>query len=360
LENRGNKVIISNSLIRKYFSGEADSRENKLIHDWIPDPSNETEVKSKLREHWNEIGLEHPSYREDAERILGKLNQEIIKNSLYGVQSITYIRKIYQQFSKIAAVLILPALFICAWYFIDEKPFSSNENSTVYAEYFTPDNGRAYFDLPDGSRCWLNNGSRIKFPAVFNDKIREVSLSGEGYFEVKTDADRPFIVKTQNFEVKALGTAFNVFSYSDDSNIEVTLESGEVGIDCLYTNGRRTRLADLKPDQQLVISKDKNTKLVRQVDSHKYNSWTEGKLVFRNDNMAEVVRRLSRWYNVDIILADDKLYEYSYRATFQNEDLNEVLKYLVLTSPIDYKEADREIQSDSMVSKKKIILYYKE
>ena len=116
---------------------------------------------------------------------------------------------------------------------------------------------------------------------------------------------------------------------------------------------------ELQPDHQLVISRKTGFINTKEVVTKKYTSWKEGKLVLRNDSMNEVVKRIGRWYNVEIDLKDKKLESYRYRATFEDETFSEVLKLLKLTSPIDYVEHKREMLSDGTFTKKKITLFLK-
>ncbi|NLA49848.1 MAG: DUF4974 domain-containing protein [Bacteroidales bacterium] len=111
----------------------------------------------------------------------------------------------------------------------------------------------------------------------------------------------------------------------------------------------------LLPSERLVCHEDRADKML--VDPEKYKAWTEGKLVFRGDPMAEVARRIERWYNVKIIIADKELEKYSFRATFQDDPLEDVLKFLSMTSPIRYKVSPRKLFPDGNYSKEEVIIY---
>ena len=304
--------------------------------------------------------MKSPNYDLDTNRFLDKLHHLIHLDSYKKSRNLPFYRKAYRQLSKIAAVLLLPVLIISTWYFITDGQFFVKEEKTIYAEIYSPLTARTRFELPDGSTGWLNSGSTLKFPVKFRGKQREVKLSGEGFFDVVENSERPFVVKTCNIDIKALGTRFNVSAYPDDEIREVTLESGKVVVEKVSGSGEPVKLAELQPNNQFVISKKSGIIKTKEVDTEKYTSWKEGKLVLRNDPMNEVVRRISRWYNVEIDLKNKELESYRYRATFEDETFSEVLKLLKLTSPIDYVEQKREKLRDGTFTKKKITLFIKQ
>ena len=353
------KVEVDIKLIKKFFQKKCNQEERELILNWFTDIRYERKLKYIIREHWDEIELESPDYDLDTDRLLDKLHHLIHLDSYKKSRSQPFYRKVYQKFSKIAAVLLLPVLIISTWYFLTDGRFFAQEEKTIYAEIYSPLAARTRFELPDGTTGWLNSGSTLKFPIKFKGKQREVALSGEGFFNVAKDSERLFIVKACNIDIKALGTSFNVLSYPDDETCEITLESGKVIIEKTSKNGESVKLAELQPDHQLTISKKTGIFDTKEIVTEKYSSWKEGKLVLRNDPMDVVVKRIGRWYNAEINLKNGELESYRYRATFEDETFSEVLKLLKLTSPIDYIEHKREMLWDGTFTKKKITLFLK-
>ncbi len=169
----------------------------------------------------------------------------------------------------------------------------------------------------------------------------------------------PFVVKVREMEIVALGTEFNVSCYPDDETCAVTLEKGKVIVKRTTESRELQRLAELLPGQHIIIPCKTDKVKVNEVVTDKYTSWKEGKMVFRNDPMNEVVKRLGRLYNVEFILQGEALLDYRYRATFVDETLDEVLKLLKLSSPIDYVEQKREMLPDGSFTKKKITFFLK-
>lgn len=358
-EKNNTEPEIDIKLIKKYFQQKCNHNEHELILNWFTNIRYERKLKYIISEHWDEIKLESIDYDLDTNRLLDKLHHLIHLDSYKKSQNLPFYRKAFQQLSKIAAILLLPLLIISSWYFLADRKFFAKEGKTIYAEIFSPLAARIRFELPDGSTGWLNSGSTLKFPVKFRGTQREVKLSGEGFFDVVKNSEKPFVVKTSDMNITALGTKFNVLAYPDDKIHEVTLESGKVVVEKISGSGEPVKFVELQPDHQLVISRKTGILDTREVIAEKYTSWKEGKLIIRNDPMSEVVKRIGRWYNVEIELKDKELESYRYRATFENETFSEVLKLLELTSPIDYVEQERKMLPDGTFTKKRIIFFLK-
>ncbi|WP_303180657.1 FecR family protein [uncultured Butyricimonas sp.] len=155
--------------------------------------------------------------------------------------------------------------------------------------------------LSDGTKVYLNAESKLCFPVCFKGAQRVVELSGEAYFEVAEDAAHPFVIKTHDISVKVLGTSFNLRAYEDEEVVTTTLTAGKVQV----FDGRQFK--DIIPGEQVVYEKAARTMEVNKVEVGRYMAWREGKFVFRNERLEDVMKYLARWYNV--------------RYEFMNEDV---------------------------------------
>jgi ferric-dicitrate binding protein FerR (iron transport regulator) len=227
----------------------------------------------------------------------------------------------------------------------------------AYTEINSPLGARTHFELPDGSSGWLNSGSKLKFPSYFFGSTRDVFLTGEGFFDVNHMSKKPFVVKTNWSEVIALGTSFNVMAWPDEEQITVTMESGQTLINRIDENKRKSKITDLRYGEQIIFYKHSSEVQKHRVAAEYFTSWKDGKLIFKNESMIEILKKLGRWYNVDFIIEDKVIEEYEYRASFRDETLEEVLRMLEKTSPIGYQEMEREVLPDGVFSKKKIKLF---
>jgi ferric-dicitrate binding protein FerR (iron transport regulator) len=208
--------------------------------------------------------------------------------------------------------------------------------------------------LPDGTQGWLNGGSSIKYPINFM-KHRNVEISGEAWFDVVHLNSEEFRVITPYFDVKVLGTQFNVIAYDDESTAEVILERGKV----LLLGKDQEEKEELNPDQHIVYNKISKTLTKANIDSKSYTSWKDGLLIFKNVPMTEIARRLERRYNAEIILHGDSLKSSIFRATFQDENLDEICKMLSTVAPIKYIIHNREKLSDNTFAKGKVEMWLK-
>lgn len=330
--------------IQKYSEGKLSLNEQIDFSEQLADPQNQV-AEEVLNDDWkSQLELKSSSDK-DFNPILDRVHHHIRLNENSKLIQTNWMHT----FQRIAAILIIPLFITFLAYFYIQSSNTFNSNS--YVEIECPMGARIKFNLPDGSTGFLNSGAQLKYPVQFKDD-RKVELLGEAYFEVVHNAKRPFHVITNNLDIKVLGTTFNVIANEGEATEEIVLQSGKVDISLM--DG--TNLASLKPNEQLILDVEKQTIQKNSVEALQYTSWKDGKLVFRNENLQQVARRLSRWYNSDVIVQDNLLEEYTFHATFVDEPLNEVLKLLSLTAPIEYKEEKRVSNEDGIYQKRKIIL----
>jgi ferric-dicitrate binding protein FerR (iron transport regulator) len=207
------------------------------------------------------------------------------------------------------------------------------------------------FSLPDGTTGWLNSNSSVKYYGNFNTD-RQVSLTGEAYFDVFKDKKRPFIVNTPEINVKVLGTRFNIASYKNENNVEVVLEEGNL----VFNDKEINKSYTMRPNDLVVYDKTLKDFSTEVVHPQKYISWTEGKLEFRNDALDAIVRKLERWYNIDIEINGSISQDQRLRATFIDESLEDALNLLRRTLPINYRIENGNLKPDESYAKKKVII----
>ena len=212
---------------------------------------------------------------------------------------------------------------------------SSIKNPASSIQYNTLSNPRGSkvinMTLADGSVVWLNAGSSIKYPVSFASNERRVTMSGEAYFEVAHNADKPFYVSKGDVSVQVLGTHFNVNAYDDESDIKVTLLEGSVRVSSIQHPG----FSILKPGQQAQISSD--IKVVNGADIEQVMAWKNGLFQFGGSDVETVMRQLSRWYDVDIKYEGPKPIA-NFRGTIsRQESIAEVLKMLELTKAVKFR-----------------------
>jgi|GEM_PF-2037814 len=212
---------------------------------------------------------------------------------------------------------------------INKFDFSSlNLCNTILVPYGTT----CSVKMSDGTQIRLNSGSLLRFPSEFSGDTREVTLTGEAYFDVAHNPQKPFIVKTSRFSVKVLGTSFNINCYNDEKSAKVSLERGSVKV--LDLKG--VEYATLLPDQQLCLDRDGQVSIIA-VNTPMVTSWKEGVFIFDNESLEEIVNKLEKFYNINIVIKDENVKTLQYYAYFKRyQNPTDVFDILRMTKEIDY------------------------
>lgn len=330
-------------IISKFLSKEATEEEIKMLDSWISDNPENRKSYLAQKNIWDNT---HPAFDPDEIDVTSAhekvMNQILQRDEKVPVRTGALIMHYWQQ---IAAVLLLPLLILSGYLYFKPSP----QMAETYQELFTPYGTWSAVNLPDGSKVWLNAGSSLKYPARFGGKERIVALQGEAYFEVESDKEHPFVVKTEKLTVKATGTAFNVNAYALDSITAVTLVHGKVAV----TLGTNKSVA-LSPGEKIDYNRATSLYSVNKTSTYKWCSWKDGVLIFRDDPLEYVFKRLGQTYNVEFILKDAALGKYSYKATFEGESLNEILRLLEMSAPIHCKEISNRKGGDEKFEKQRI------
>lgn len=217
------------------------------------------------------------------------------------------------------------------------KPSASNNAIIQYNTVSTPKGGEFGVVLPDGTRVWLNAESSLKFPTDFAGKQRVVELTGEAYFEVTKNKKMPFNVSTKDVTVEVLGTHFNVNAYNDEATVKTTLLEGSVK----YRSGKSQVL--LIPGQQSSFNKQTGITGVMKVDTDEVIAWKNGNFTFGSEDIQSTLRKLSRWYNVDVVYEQNVPSKAIWGTVSKFDNVSEVLKMIELTGVAHFEISGRRI-----------------
>lgn len=337
--------------LERYRKGHSNQLETQYIYSLFFGNEEHVEFKKYIFSEWKDCVKNRKNENHNIAYLLDRIHHKIHFDE--SKKKKTVVRRIYRWYSVTAAVFLLPLLIASVIWFAErtQKEILVVENP-VTSTLFAPLGSRIKFSLPDGTKGWLNSGSSLEYNIPFSNS-RQISILGEAWFDVAHDDLHPFEVNAGDSKIKVLGTKFNLNAYPEDNYVEVVLEEGKVefSVGCLFSS------IEMKPDERLVFSGE--TVNIGVTDASKYVAWKEGKLVFRGDPMAEVARRIERWYNVRVELVDKDLENDVIRGTFEDDSLKEVLQFLCMTSPISYRIVEREILDDGTFQKKKVLLYRK-
>jgi transmembrane sensor len=240
------------------------------------------------------------------------------------------------------AIGIAAALVIGLLFGIYVTSLNSKTDPVYYAAH-SPKGSVSEMILPDGSVIFLNADSKIKYSIEGENGIREVFLTGEAWFEVAKNKEKPFVVHTPFYDVNVTGTQFNVKAYETDNEVTTTLEEGEV----IIQSTESFKMAEnviLKPGEQIVLNKESKDLNIKNVNTKWFTSWKDNKLIFVNMNLKELIVLLERKYGVEIDVKKKEILDLHFDGTIKNETIIEILEIMKKTLPIDYKIAGQKIE----------------
>lgn len=342
-------------ILEKYAAGRCSKEEAWKVHKWFNDLHYRPVLYPALLTLWDKSGPIPKTNEEgyiELSPILDKIHHRINIAREKDRKRLLKRKQLRRILSAAAAILILPLLYMSILYM-----YESTNQAEQYEEIYAKSGSRVETVLPDGTKVWINSGSSIKYPHSFVRGNRNVEVIGEAYFDVREDPKAPFTVTADFVDIKALGTKFNVMALPDNNFVRTTLESGSISVE-KKKNGNDARIVTiLKPDQQAVIYKKTGTIDRYRVDTEKYTSWKDGKLIFRNDPLSVITQRLERWYNTDIeLIGGEEFKNIPHTLTVRDESINQVLEYLSVASPISWKIVPARKKKDGMMSKQKYII----
>ncbi|MCH4552681.1 FecR family protein [Aestuariibaculum lutulentum] len=218
----------------------------------------------------------------------------------------------------------------------------NNQDKLVYNTLTVPYGKRFEIQLSDGTVVNLNAGTSLKYPVKFiKGKQRTVFLKGEAFFNVAKDKTHPFIVNSDGLDVQVLGTQFNMSSYPEDVNSDVVLLEGSVYLTAVKDKGNS---AILEPGFKGSINKFSQDKIEKKpVITSIYTAWIDGELVFRNITFKDMLKRMERHYNIEIVNNNSELKEEKFNASFRKEPIEKILEYFKITYGINYEIKDNKI-----------------
>ena len=297
---------------RKLVGELQDTAHDGILDELASDVWEESSVHKPLTD------LEREQYKKEARNLLKRIEHK----------KRTWFRRIAIATTGVAAVLCLVFGSINYLKYMDAHQISYLEVSTSYGE-------RTQIELPDGTQLILNSCSRVRYPDRFAGKERRVELEGEGYFQVHRNEQQPFIVSARHFDVRVLGTRFDVKSYSSDEMVSVDVESGKVQVDLPEAMMR------LQAKEHILVN-TVSGEYTKKWEERTVAVWRKGGLRFSSTPLRDVAKELERVYNCRITFADGQEFNNLISGEHDNKSLDAVLQSIEYTSGIHYrKEGNR-------------------
>ena len=349
-------------LVSLKLSGEASLKELDELEILIQQSPEEGSKLEILETVWdstskNQSGQVREAFNRHLQRLSNHFSEPVLQYETIGSASSPLSAAIQPRAAKhrkllwtigIAASII--TFFILFTSLPSGKTAKHNAENTVS----TKRGSKSKVQLPDGSEVWLNADSRITYHENFQDNIREVTLEGEAFFDVARDESRPFLIHTSSIDIKVLGTAFNVRSYSNEKNTETSLLRGSLEVTLVKSPDKKKII--LKPSDKLIVNNreallvteekqriNEPVMTLAKVNYIKKDSsaveilWVKNKLAFDGETLQNIALKIERWYDVKVDILDEKLKEEPYTAFFEDKTLVEVMEALYISSGGEFK-----------------------
>lgn len=308
--------------IRRFFSGSYSEEDLKKLFLWFNSEKGHSEMGRMFDENRfsSDVDEDIPV---DSEKML-----EHIRKGIRRRESLK-IKRTFNRLLPYAAMLIL--VLGSVFFFSHKKSAEERAFNSRTVTVITQNGQRSQVVLPDSSVVWLNSGTTLTYRDNFSEHRREVILNGEAFFKVAHNEKLPFNVQCNDVVVSVLGTEFDVNAYPETGKVCVALESGKVALS-------HSRIESvnytLKPGQLAAYDLKQNTIQVDEFDVSQYASWKNGMLVFKNEPIKTVFEKLERWYNIDIEVTDERVYESIFTGTIQNESYEQLFRLIEYSCPV--------------------------
>jgi transmembrane sensor len=349
------------NLIIKYFEGKITQSEAKEVMEWLDQSIQNKEYFAALKKTYIELKFDAVQDDSEAEIAFEKFNKRISQiETNEWVDELGSIFVFSKQLLRYAAIILMILTIGGGSFFLGKLTNKSTTNN--FCEISAPMGGKSSVVLPDGTKIWLNAGSKIKYNGDFNSGKRDIFLEGEAYFDV-AKKKIPFIVHTSDIDIRVFGTSFNVKSYPDEDRIETTLVEGSIRVD-----RKESKPVFLSPKEKLIFYKknadfetkkysvdtnktSKDTNYQKSVNETIVNdaievntnvnieedvSWKDGSLIFNQENLESLTKKLERKYDITFSFENEDLKNYSFSGTLRDFPLEQVLRAIRFTSPINY------------------------
>ena len=365
-------------LIAAYLSGSIQSNEMQHLICWIQSSESNKRLFNQMNDIWQATASEKKFSKTDVQKHWEEVLKKIQKKPSRKTNQYVYMPPLYTQIKRVLGIAAVIAVIFGTGMLVQnmrnvpEKNFSE---TVEYIEVTAPAGSRAHIVLADGSKIWLNAGTKLQYSNQFGKRDRNIKLTGEAYFSVAKRADLPFVIKAADIVITALGTVFNVKAYAEEGYVETSLESGSVKIErimetsdgkenwqrpiVLQSNEKVSLVAYAQPieetgkeektvpEKQEIAQFDQNhvaePVIEKLEDIRVSTSWKDSNWVIRDESMKSLAVKLGRRYDVNFVFRDKELEKYKFSTTLRDETLEQVLNMIQMAAPIKYMVKEKNV-----------------
>jgi ferric-dicitrate binding protein FerR (iron transport regulator) len=333
-------------LVGRYVTGAASPAERRALEQWMTADRARHQLVAHLEEVWRQAGaLDHPALDAtiDVDAKWHALEQAIHPTRVFRFPAQSSRAAPRRWIYRAAAALVLATAAGALWKAGVNWRAPRPAAALAMREYVTPRGLRAQLRLPDGTGVMLNMGSRLRVTADYGERDRQIELVGEALFSVTHDGSKPFTVRTPRAVAVDLGTRFLVRAYADDPLTDIFVVEGQVAVQATDSGppGASDDSLILNSGERARVVGHEAVRLSRKVSLDEYLDWTEGKLRFRGTPLRDAVRRLERWFDIQIVLAPASLGDRPIVATVENELATDVLATIAASLDVRLSRAGR-------------------
>lgn len=315
-------------LLHNFLNGRISDSQLRELFFWLNSEKGNLEYEKLFNEGWkNEFTAQENI---DSVKLYSKIEAKIKEKQKSK-------KKYFLLGLRNAAAIFILGLILPVIYYSTQTSSKVNRQVVYLKESLSSEKVKKV-TLSDGTDVWLMSGSTISYPSTFvGNESRNVEVKGEAFFNVAKDSKHPFIVNLGEVGLKVIGTSFNVMNYGEDDQIQVVLKSGQVDLFRGEYHASK-QFVHLNPGELATFKKDEAKFLIKNTDTDRYTSWTDGILLFHNDPLDEVLKKLGRWYNVVIEIDDPAASHFPFTATIKNENLDQIIDLLQYSTPFKYSK----------------------
>ncbi|MDY6799783.1 MAG: FecR family protein [Bacteroidota bacterium] len=319
-------------LIAKYFANECNDEEVDLLNQWIKQSTEHKNLFNEVKNDLDIINKYKAMERVNVDAAWNTLKSRIEADEHHEEKTKRIIN--FNRVLKYAALIVI----VAGLGFLFNKIYQENFGYYSFTEYTADNEVSNEIVLPDGTKVYLNENSSLKYPDEFIGTQRKVKLTGEAFFNVAKNKEKPFIVDVKNAEIRVLGTSFNVRTNIDDSDVEVYVETGMVEV------------SRKKSAENNILIDSGNMGIVTKTEIKKQKNydpnimaWKTKNIVFREEHLVKVFNTLSRVYHVDIHAENEEILNYRLTTTFKNQDIESVIEVICATFNLKVNYENNEI-----------------
>lgn len=333
-------------VIVRYLDNNLSKADSEMLEKWLDEKAENRQTLRSVAQIWKATEeksqkslLNELTLKKNWEAVAGRIQQVNTDERKERIRYFTKMRKRQHVISKTLKIAALILVMVTSGFLTLRYAPVQEElvYEPVFREISTQPGERANIDLGDGTNVLLNADSKLIMPDRFNSDRREVELHGQAFFDVKTDRNRPFFIRTDNALVEVIGTSFDLSSYSNDSEVRVVVRDGTVELSELEGNGNKLVVNEGYAGS---LRRDVGSLTIWKIDDPDYYfGWLEGRLNFKDTDFTDVIKHIERWYDVRIILelSDKSLLEKKFTSDLKTRSVKDVLEVISVSMNIDYE-----------------------